>query len=385
MEKRVRMLDDNRDRQPPEGKLLSRREFLKGISLVGALALIPSFLYSCIRQEQPTPQLLPSLPIPAGRVSLVRTRNRMEGVRRAIKLLQCNPVQGKAVVLKPNYNFPLPAPCCTHDDTVRSLIQTLREMGTTHITMAERSWCEISTRRVLEEMGIFNLAEELDIDIVNLQETEPDEWVHLHPNGSQHWNNGFEFPRVYHEAQSIVQTCLLKTHGMGGNFTMSLKNAVGMLRPGPDYTPPLNEWRGTGNWPWGRGHPYYPWLGEMHRSPHIRKMIAEINLAYKPDIVVLDGVDAFVTGGPTEGKVAATNVILAGSDRVAIDAVGVAILRLFDTTPAISDDPIFEQEQIARAAELDLGIKTANQIQLITDDSKGEAFAAQIRDILLKG
>ncbi|MBC8492878.1 MAG: DUF362 domain-containing protein [Chloroflexi bacterium] len=325
--------------------------------------------------------------IPATKVSLVRTRSRVEGVRRAIGLLQSNPVQGKAVTLKPNFNYPLPFPCCTHNDTLRSLVATLREMGATSITLAERSWCEVSTRQVMQQLGIFNLANELDFDIINLQEVGDDGWVHLHPKGSDHWRNGFEFPRAYLEAESIVQVCCLKTHGYGGHFTMSLKLAVGMLRPGPDYTPDSSEMhpslQGAEAWPWDSTNPYYPYLGEMHESPHIRKMIAEINTAYSPDLIVLDGVDAFVKEGPTTGTVARTNVILAGSDRVAIDAVGVAILRLFGTTPEVSQGAIFEQEQIARAVELGLGVKSPAQIQLITDDSESEAFAAEVREILL--
>ncbi len=54
-------------------------------------------------------------------------------------------------------------------------------------------------------------------------------------------------------------------------------------------------------------------------------MIAEINTAYKPDLIVLDGIQAFVNGGPDQSRLVTSNVILAGTDRVAIDAVGVAL------------------------------------------------------------
>jgi uncharacterized protein (DUF362 family) len=131
----------------------------------------------------------------------------------------------------------------------------------------------------------------------------------------------------------------------------------------------------------GKGYPY---MEELHSSTHMRQMIAEINTAYSPDLVVLDGVDAFVKGGPDQGTRAQADVILAGSDRVAIDAVGVAILRLLGTTSQVSQGHIFEQDQIARAAELGVGIKSPEQIQLVTDDLESEASAEQVRDILLK-
>lgn len=293
-------------------------------------------------------------------VSLVCTQSRFEGVPKAISLLKSNPVRGKSVVLKPNFNTADPAPGSTHNDTLRALVSTLKQMGTTRITVAERCGPYAPTQKILKDKGIFELAEELDFNIVDLEKIEPDGWVHLHPKDS-HWKDGFLFPRIYLEAESIVQTCCLKSHAYGGNFTLSLKNSVGMVA--------------------GKGHSY---MQELHSSPDIRQMIAEINTAYSPDLIVLDGVDAFVKGGPDKGTRVQANVIVAGSDRVAIDAVGVAILRLLGTTPQVSQGPIFEQEQIARAVELGLGIKSPDQIQLVTGDPESETFAEQIRDILLK-
>jgi len=293
-------------------------------------------------------------------VSLVRTQSRLEGVPKAIALLKSNPVSGKSVILKPNFNTADPAPGSTHNDTLRALVSTLQQMGATRITLAERCGPFAPTQRVMKDVGAFELAQELGFDIVNLEELGADAWVHLHPKDS-HWKDGFLFPRIYLEAESIVQTCCLKSHAYGGHFTLSLKNSVGMVA-GKDY----------------------PYMQELHSSPNMRQMIAEINTAYSPDLVVLDGVEAFVKGGPDQGTRAQANVILAGSDRVAIDAVGVAILRLLGTTSQVSQGSIFEQDQIARAADLGVGIKSPEQIQLVTDDPDSEAFANQVRDILLK-
>ena len=113
-------------------------------------------------------------------------------------------------------------------------------------------------------------------------------------------------------------------------------------------------------------------------------MIAEINTAYSPHLVVLDGVEAFVDGGPATGTRVNAGLILAGIDRVAIDAVGVAILRLLGTTPEVSRGPVFAQEQIARAAELGLGVSSARDIQVVTADAASEALAVQVRDILAR-
>ncbi len=297
----------------------------------------------------------------ATKIGLVSTKNRAVGVKRAVALLQINPVQGKAVVLKPNFNSAHSTPGSTHIDTLRSLVLTLKEMGAKSVTLAERSGPGDPTRVVMEKKGVFDLAKELDFAVINLEELEPDGWVHFHPKDS-HWQDGFLFPKVYTEAESVVQTCCLKTHQYGGHFTLSLKLSVGLVpRVGYEY------------------------MRELHSSPHQRQLIAEINTAYSPDLVVLDGVDAFVDGGPATGTLVQAGVILAGNDRVAIDAVGVAILRSLGTNATVSEGPIFEQDQIARAAELGLGVKSADQIELVTDDSESETYADKIRGILLQG
>ncbi len=292
------------------------------------------------------------------KVALVSTKDRGKGVRQAIDLLELKSFQGQSVVLKPNFNTADPAPGSTHNETLRSLILALQQMGAKQVTLAERSGPGDSTRTVMEKKGIFKLAQELGFSILNLEELGSEGWSKIEPKDS-HWSQGFHFPRIYLEAESIVQTCCLKTHAYGGHFTLSLKNSVGLV-PSAGY----------------------PYMEELHSSRHQRQMIAEINTAYSPDLVVLDGVEAFIDGGPDRGTKVEVGVMLAGTDRVAIDAVGVAILRLLGTTPEVSRGSIFEQEQIARAAELGLGISSAKQIQLITGDARSEAFAVRTRDIL---
>jgi uncharacterized protein (DUF362 family) len=112
-------------------------------------------------------------------------------------------------------------------------------------------------------------------------------------------------------------------------------------------------------------------------------MIAEINQVYQPSLVVLDGVTAFTEGGPDKGPLVDAQVVLAGRDRIAIDAVGVAVLRYYGTTPQVSRGKVFEQEQIARAVELGLGVQKPEQIELVTGDAASAAYADEIRQTLL--
>jgi uncharacterized protein (DUF362 family) len=302
------------------------------------------------------------------KVSLVRTSDRSEGTRKAIDLLKINPVKGKAVVLKPNFNTADPAPGSTHNDTLRALIIKLKEMGARKITLAERSGPGPTTHDNMGRKGIFVMAKELDFEILDLQAMPRDGWVLVKPKDS-HWKDGFLFPKIYREAEAIVTTPCLKTHQFGGHFTLSLKLSVGMVPPGLG--------------PMGAGG--YPYMNELHSSKFQRQMIAEINTAYKTDLIVLDGVEAFVDGGPHVGTRVKANVMLAGTDRVAIDAAGVAILRLLGTTSEVSRGKIFEQDQIKRAAELGVGVKAASEVEVVTGDKESEEFAEKVRAELKRG
>lgn len=141
---------------------------------------------------------------------------------------------------------------------------------------------------------------------------------------------------------------------------MSLKNSVGLVAK---YDPQDG----------------YDYMSELHSSENQRFMIAEINRTFENHLIIMDATKAFVRGGPESGDLVSPSAIIAGKDRVAIDAAGVAILRLFGTTPEVSKGRIFQQEQIARAAELGVGIQSAKDIQIIPLDSESEKFAQKIQ------
>ncbi len=297
-------------------------------------------------------------------VAFVKTRERQIGVSKALELLAITSMEGKDLFLKPNFNSADAPPGSTHNETLSALVRWLQAMGAGRVTVGDRSGMG-DTRGVMRQKGIFRMADELGFETVVFDELEADGWEMMQVPGS-HWQKGFAVARPVLEADGVVQTCCLKTHRYGGHFTLSLKNSVGVVAkwvPGDSYN----------------------YMNELHNSPHQRRMIAEINAAYRPDLILLDGVEAFVEGGPDRGKRVDAQVILAGTDRVAIDAVGVAILRYFGTTPAVSRGPIFQQEQIARAVELGLGVESPEEIELVTDDPDSEAYAAEIREILVRG
>jgi uncharacterized protein (DUF362 family) len=298
---------------------------------------------------------------PKGRrttVALVKTRNRAEGIGRAIDLLRINPVKGKPVLLKPNFNTADEFPGSTHNDTLAHLILKLKAMGAESVTLGERSGPP-DTADVMREKGIYELCAKHDVPIINFEDLPQTEWARIKPEGT-HWRNGFLVAKPVVESKCIVTTCCLKTHGYGGVFTMSLKLSVGV-------THKKN-------------------MSELHSSfLSMRKMIAEINTAYQPSLVLVDGLTAFTDRGPSHGTRKEAGVILAGTDRIALDAVGLAVLKDLGSNRDIMEKKIFEQEQISRAVELGLGVSSPADIEIIADDENGKQYSGRLKAILAQG
>ncbi|MGD9240166.1 MAG: DUF362 domain-containing protein [Desulfobacterales bacterium] len=295
------------------------------------------------------------------RVAFVSTEDRKSGVSVSIKTLGINPVKNKDVLIKPNFNTADLTPGSTHNDTLVALAEEVWEMGAKSVSLGERSYPP--TRSVMAQKGILPLMKKLDVEIIDFDQLDKNDWVKVKPKES-HWEDGFRVARPVLESECLISTCCLKTHQYGGVFTMSLKLHVGVV-------------------PTSRHG--YNYMRELHRSPYQRKLIAEINAPFKPALVVLDGIDAFVDGGPVTGKRAKGNVFLASRDRVAIDAVGLAILQSLGSNNQIMNTNIFKQEQIARAAEIGLGAAAPSEIEVIPANAQSQKYRDRIVEILNKG
>ncbi len=295
-----------------------------------------------------------------GEVFLLKTLNRGVGVRKLMSQFSLDEYSGKRVALKANFNSADAFPASTHLDTLGAVVETLKGAEAEEITFGERSVMG-DTRRVLEQMGFLELSERLGFEAVVLDELAKEEWVKVDRDGS-HWLKGFYVAKPFLDADKIVQTCCLKTHRFGGHFTLSLKNSVGLV---------AKRVPGT----------IYDYMWELHGSPFQRLMIAEINRHYRADLVVMDGIEAFVSGGPEKGEVVEPNLLLASEDRVAIDAVGVAILRMYGANGHVAKGSI-GQEQIRRAAELGVGFKSAAEIRLTPLDAESRGVAEKIERVL---
>ena len=291
-------------------------------------------------------------------VFITGEKNRIIGVQNVLGAFDITMFSGTLVAVKANFNSADPFPASTHIDTLDTICSAILEQHPARVTLVERSGMG-NTRSVLEETGVISCSRNRGFDVTVLDDLDRSGWQEIQAAGL-HWDRGFFLAKDIAKADYVVQTCCLKTHRYGGYFTLSLKNMVGTIArrvPGLDYD----------------------FMNELHTSPHQRLMIAEINKFCLTDIIVMDATEGFSSGGPDKGKLIKPGIILASRDRIAIDAVGVALLRASGTVPVVMNGKIFELEQIARAAELGVGIGSADRIRLVPLDESGRAAAELVQ------
>ncbi|MCU0285896.1 MAG: DUF362 domain-containing protein [Acidobacteria bacterium] len=327
-------------------KTMDRRGFIKNTAI--GLAFLPAMGFGPAKETENKK---------TAKIALIKTSDRAGGIQEALRIFEFPSVRNKKVFIKPNFNTSDPPPGSTHNDTLTKLILELRNRGAGEITVGDRSGPQ-ETKDTLEKKGIFQLAEKHNFKLINFEELPPADWVKFNPPGN-HWDNGFSLARPVVEAEYLVYANCLKTHQYGGVFTMSLKLTVGVA--------PRSL------------------MAELHSSSSQRKMIAELNQPFKPQLIVMDGIEAFVDGGPMRGTFKRADVIVVGDDRVAVDAVGLAILKELGTNKNVMDRKIFEQEQIARAVELGIGVSGPGQIEFVTADKAGWEYAQKLKAILANG
>ena len=336
----------------------SRRKFIALISFLGMSAALGS-IYANLKLRKSIPPIEKSGD--RSKVFMIGSEDRQTGIKKLMENFPIESYEGENVAIKANFNSDDPFPASTHLDALGAVVEELKRFQVSEINLAERSGMG-NTRKVLENIGVFDLAKSIGFNVSVLDELSKEDWIQIPPDGI-HWLKGFQIAKIFKDSSRIVQICCLKTHRFGGHFTMSLKNSVGMVakRPPGDV---------------------YDYMLELHASPFQRSMIAEINRFYDIDLIIMDASKAFVEGGPDRGEMVEPGVILASADRIAIDAVGAAILRSYGSTKEVMEGKIFELEQIRRAVELGIGVNSADRIDLIPLDDSCQDIANKVKSIL---
>jgi len=231
--------------------------------------------------------------------------------------------RGDRVLLKPNFNSQDPYPGSTDLAFLRAVVELLLEAGA-KVTIGESSggiWKP--TRKVFRKVGMLELARDLGVELVAFDD-KPDDWVRVKINGD--YLSSVSMPRSAYEADKIIYLPLMKTH-IRGRFSGALKLAVGFMHPGE--------------------------LRALH-ARHLERKIAEISLCWQPNLIIMDGRKAFVSGGPDKGQLEKPEVVLASGDLVAIDVEAIKVLLAYEANNKLVADP-WQLPQVMTALKRSLG------------------------------
>ena len=90
----------------------------------------------------------------------------------------------------------------------------------------------------------------------------------------------------------------------------------------------------------------------MHMSRNVPEKVAEINLGYKPHLIIMDARKVFVTKGPMNGQVEFPQKILVGTNRTDIDLEGVKLIQSYEADNKLMGTKPEEVRTVKRAIEL---------------------------------
>lgn len=292
-------------------------------------------------------------------VALVRSDDRSTALREVLKLLGGlgRILEGfdGTILLKPNCNTDDPFPASTHPEMVKLVAELLldHKVHPGNIVVGDMSGRSrgLPTKWTMENIGLTKVAGDLGL---RLSFFEEEDWVTLKHSRMRHWPEGVRVPRHLYEAGRVISLPAMKTHS-SATFTLSLKNAVGLTDAlGRDL---------------------------LHKGEALNEKIAELNLAYTADLTILDGIKCFTTGGPFEGRLARPGIVIAGGDRVAVDAVGVALLKQLGAEN-IAGRREEDHAQLKWAAEIGLGNQDAEKIEIRTSNPEKDPKFSNMLSIM---
>jgi uncharacterized protein (DUF362 family) len=302
---------------------------------------------------EPDGALVPAKPVPDNPfvrngksvVAMVHGLDEDAMLRRGLEMLggiDRLAVSGRRVLIKPNVVNDRAPPSTTSPRVVAAVVRLLRAAGAV-VTVADSSgMLRFPTVENLQATGVQKAAEEAGATVLALED-QP--WVRVQPPLARSVPK-FYVSRPVYEADVFLNLPIVKTHRFA-HYSCALKNLVGIVHP--RYRPSLSFL--SGDW---------------------HERIAELNLAVHPHLTVADATTMMIAGGPTTGTPEHPHVLLFSGDRVALDAVAVAMIRSFGSWPKVAGSGVWRQRQIVRAVELGLGAAGPDRVELTAESIEQE-------------
>ncbi|RMF96404.1 MAG: DUF362 domain-containing protein [Candidatus Schekmanbacteria bacterium] len=343
-------------------KSANRRDFIKDVS-IAAFGLMVSGTKIVFSDE------IKKMPAHKSIVGMARDGSVKKTLRKAVELSGgldfIKP--GDKVLLKPNNNANVEWPGSTNPEVVYELVNLVREKEPSRIIVSDRSTMALDTLKAMKASKIYDAAMDAKAEVITGEQRK---YRKVKPPMAVNWPQGFHISEIIDEVDHIINIPQPKAHWITG-YTMGFKNYVGLIDV-PDRMEYLHkglQWKVVGD----EVKPVQP-------IEPISAMIPEISLAVKTSLTVLDATRSIVEGSSDKGKVETPGIIAASRDQIAIDVVGLAIMKSLGASDFIQIKPIWEQLQIKRAVELGLGAKSGQEIDL---KSSGISEIEKIRSFII--
>src|SRR3990170_412138 len=232
------------------------------------------------------------------RIAIIRGTNHVETTVKALETIETDVdsviSRKKPILIKPNYiNSKHPSTGITTDSRViEGIVKFLSTRKTEEITIGEGSGFA-ETFQAFKVAGVDAVAERWNVKLVDLNK---DEFVEVNPPNPLS-SKKIRVAKTALES-TIISVPKLKPHRIA-TVTLSLKNMMGALAS----------------------------KGSMHMGKSLSENIADLASTLKPSISIIDGITAG-EGHETSENPIKMNLIIAGTDPVAVDAVGAAVMGI---------------------------------------------------------
>jgi len=255
------------------------------------------------------------------KVGIVKVKNRRElkekvysvinmigGIEKVIK-------RGDIVTVKPNVlcgrQAEFGATVCP--EIVEGLVELAYESGASQVFIAEASNMGIDTMWSFDKCGYKNVAKKTGAKLVDLKK---DVQVKVKIN-SKFYDN-VELPKTILDSNVVINVPVLKTHNQTG-VSVSLKNicvgictdyvkrkmihSIGLYQPLPDKL--------------------------RNKGSRLDYIISEFSAVIPTDLIIVDGFYGLQgIGAPIKGKPAYSKILIAGTNRVAVDAISCLVMGI---------------------------------------------------------
>jgi uncharacterized protein (DUF362 family) len=276
---------------------MHRRDFVRYMAALGLVSgagrlVLPEEVWAMASRE--TPQPLVAKAQGTNYAQLVGdTIQALGGMKKFV-----NP--GEVVVVKPNMAWDRPPEMAANANpaVVRQVVELCLQAGAKQVKVLDYT-CD-DARKAYAASGIQAAVEGIKDPRAVMQFVDERGFVEVQIEKARALKK-WSFYKDILEADRFINIPVAKQHSEA-RLTMCLKNMMGAIGP---------------------------WRGRIHVGLH--QNIADMNLILRPDLHVLDATRILLRNGPKGGRledVAVKNLVFAGADPVALDALGTELFGM---------------------------------------------------------